>query len=213
MAGLTPVDLPTAQALVAGSAARMAPAVELPSIFSAEECRRIIGLRTRLGVDAAPIPVRPPGEGAQRRHEVQEGVRKTERTHIMHNREQAWIFERLAAAVEKVNSRAWDFRVAHMEPLQLLVYPEGGHFDWHSDLGDRGIASLRKVSATIHLSAYTDYEGGDFQLMSGGQAVSTQRAEGHGVFFPSLQNHRVLPVTRGQRAVLILWTIGRHPLR
>jgi len=194
----------------------MATAVELDGVFSPDECDRIIGRRAALGFDAARIPVRRyclAPTGPERAYEVDRAVRATERTHLLPGRERAWIFDRLAAIVEAANARTWNFRLSFMEPLQLLAYPVGGHFQWHSDLGDRGLSSLRKVSATVLLSDPASYEGGDLQLFKGGEELAPGRGHGKAVLFPSYQNHRVTPVTRGTRYVLILWTLGKNSLR
>ena len=147
------------------------------------------------------------------RHVVDRAVRRTERTHILSTPDHSWIYERLGASVEVANGQAWQFKLSYLEPLQLLAYPEDGWFDWHSDLGDRGVASLRKVSASILLSDPDTYEGGELQLMNAGKELVPGRSQGRAILFPSFQNHRVLPVRRGTRHVLILWTVGRHPLR
>lgn len=207
-----PIDLPTADAVVRESDARMAPLVEVEAVFTPEECRRIIARREVLGFDDAPIPTAAAGAKA-RAHQVDRSVRDTLRTHLLPTPEHAWIFDRLGAVVATTNDHTWRFRIAFMEPLQHLSYPEGGHFLWHSDLGDRGIASLRKVSATILLSAPGDYDGGDLQLLVAGKEITPGRGQGKAVLFPSFMNHRVTAVTRGVRHVLILWNLGRHALR
>lgn len=213
MSSLRPLDLPTLRGLEVGLTARMAPAVELPEVFSPAECARIIALRESLGFDLAPIPTRSTVDGPLRSHVVDRAVRRTERTHILSTPDHSWIYERLGAAVELANGQAWQFKLSYLEPLQLLAYPEDGWFDWHSDLGDRGVASLRKVSASILLSDPDTYEGGELQLMNAGKELVPGRSQGRAILFPSFQNHRVLPVRRGTRHVLILWTVGRHPLR
>ncbi len=213
MAALLPLDLPTTRNLLSGQSARISPAVELPGVFTPDECARIIALRDTLGFDQAPIPKRSDITGEQRVHAVDTSVRRTERTHILDTPAHRWIFDKVGAAVQEANDATWQFRIAFMEPMQLLAYPQGGHFEWHSDLGDRGIASLRKVSATILLSDPDSYEGGDLQLLDGGKELTPGRNQGMAVFFPSFQNHRVLPVTRGTRHVLILWTVGKRPFR
>ena len=214
MSALIPLDLPLATGLEQGQQARIAPAVELAGVFSPEECARIVARREVLGFDQAPIPMMAAGaEGSTRSHAVDPDIRRTERTHLLPGRDHAWIFDRVGQAVQTANAQAWQFKVAYMEPMQLLCYPVGGHFHWHSDLGDRGLSSLRKVSASILLSDSQSYDGGDFQLLNGGLELTTGRSQGRGIFFPSFQNHRVTPVTRGLRYVLILWTVGKHSLR
>jgi PKHD-type hydroxylase len=212
MARPTPLDLPTARSLEAQLRARIAPCVDLP-VFSPDECARIVGLRDTLGFDIAPIVDRTYSSAASRAHVVDSEVRKTERTHILATPATRWIFDRVGAILEGVNQKVWQFDIDHFEPFQLLCYPAGGHFDWHSDLGDRGISALRKVSATILLSAPDSYAGGDLQILDAGKEITPRREHGRGVFFPSFQNHRVLPVTSGRRDVLIVWSVGKRPLR
>ena len=211
MSDLKPIDPAALPALMAGQTARLAPALEIASVFTPDECARIIARRDVLGFDKAPIPTKKNPDDVWREHEIDGSVRETERTHLLPTREHAWIFDRMAAAVDSANDKAWQFRIAYMEPMQLLTYPPGGHFDWHADLADRGIVSLRKVSATVHLSAPEDYEDG--QLLDAGKVITPGRGHGKAVFVPAYQQHRVTPVTRGTRHVLILWTIGKRPLR
>ena len=210
MSRLTPIDPATAQAVVADSDTRMAPLVEVEAVFSPEECRRIIARREVLGFDHAPIPTYA---GGARSQVIDRSVRTTLRTHLFDNPDHRWIFDRLGEVIRITNDHTWRFRLSFMEPLQHLSYPEGGHFLWHSDLGDTGITSLRKVSATILLSAPSDYEGGDLQLLVAGKEVTPGRGQGKAVLFPSFMNHRVTEVTRGTRHVLILWTVGKTAFR
>lgn len=182
-------------------------------MFTPSECARVMALRQTFGFDQAPVVVREATPAAQRSHQVAPEVRLTERTHLLLGPSTRWVFERVAAAVGSVNDQVWRFQIDWVEPLQLLAYPEGGHFEWHSDLGDRGATAHRKVSATILLSAPESYEGGDLQLLDAGRTLTPVRQQGRGVFFPSFVNHRVRPVTRGTRVVLIVWTVGRVPFR
>lgn len=207
------MDLAAGQALQAGQQAQLPPVMEVPGVFTPAECARIVALRDKLGFDEAPIPVERGTNRDTRGQAVDLSVRTTERTHVLATAETRWIYDRLGATVDRINTGAWQFRIAYCEPLQLLRYPVGGHFRWHSDLGDRGLSSLRKVSATILLSAPEDYEGGDLQFMSGARTITPERAQGRGIFFPSYVNHRVTPVTRGRREVLILWTVGKRSFR
>lgn len=213
MARLAPLTPALVRSLESAQNAQMAACVGVDGVFDAEECRRIIALRDSLGWDDAPIPVARDGSGPTRSHAVDTSVRRTERTHILATPDTQWIYDKLSDAVNTANDRAWGFRIGYMEPLQLLRYPTGGHFEWHSDLGDRGIASLRKVSSTILLSAPHEYDGGDLQFLTGGKELTPTRALGKAILFPSYMNHRVTPVTRGARYVLILWTVGKRSMR
>ncbi len=207
------MDLDAGQALERGQAQQLPPLIEVPRVFTPEECARIVSLRSELGFDAAPIPVDTAVTARERSHAVDTSVRHTERTHVLSSAKTRWIYDRLSQTVTQINQKTWGFRVSYMEPLQLLRYPVGGRFRWHSDLGDRGLTSLRKISATILLSSGDAYAGGDLQLMSGAQVLSPVREQGRGAFFPSFVNHRVTPVSAGHRDVLILWTVGKRSFR
>jgi PKHD-type hydroxylase len=210
---IRPLDLEAARALDAEPAPRMAPVVEVPRVFDADQCARIVALHDTLGHDDARMPAKAqPKGGTDRAHAVDHDRRYSHVTHLVANDANRWIYERVIAATQNANQAAWGFDVAFMEPLQLLVYPVGGHIAWHTDVGDRGLTSRRKISATILLSAPEAYEGGVLEIMSGGRSIEPSRALGQAIFFPAYQNHRVTPVTAGSRAVLIVWTLGPRPL-
>jgi PKHD-type hydroxylase len=213
MAKLGTMSPSLGRSLEAAQTAQMVVCVGVDSVFTPDECGRIVRLRDTLGWDAAPIPEAEPGRGPKRSHVVDTSVRRTERTHILATPDTQWIYDRLSGAVNTANDQAWRFRIAYMEPLQLLRYTEGGYFDWHSDLGSRGIASLRKVSSTIILSHPDDFDGGEMQFLTGGKELTPTSAQGKAFMFPSYINHRVKPVTRGVRHVLILWTVGKRSMR
>ena len=210
MSRLRPLDLPTAQALVAGSDADLPSSVDIPAVFSPAECARIVSLKDKLGTDEARIEGRD-NDRAHRR--VDGGIRQTDRTHILPGPAHAWIFDRVAALVEQENGRHWRFRLSHLEPLQLLTYPEGGHYDWHTDLGATGLMALRKLSLTVQLSDGIGYDGGDLEIRVGGRCTVPPRSIGSAVLFPSWQPHRVTPVGRGTRHALVCWIVGKRSLR
>lgn len=213
MSRLRPLDPPTYEAMVASQTTPLPAAVDELEVFTPAECRRIIGLRDTLGFDLARVESRDQGGDGPLVREVADEIRRTERTHVVHNAAHAWIFDRLAALVGRVNDATWQFRISHMEPLQLLTYRDGGHYAWHADLGARGLMALRKISVTVQLSDGADYDGGDLEIMHGGRTHRPPRPVGSAVLFPSWQPHRVTPVTRGVRHALVLWVVGKKSLR
>jgi PKHD-type hydroxylase len=209
MPRLLPLDRVSAGVLLKGQTAQMVAAEEVAGVFTPEQCDRIVTRRDALGFDDAKVENRDAAGSKSLVHTI----RQTERTHLLPSPEHAWIFERLGAVVGEVNARAWQFRVSHMEPLQLLRYHSRGHYAWHADLGTRGIMSLRKISITVQLSDSDDYEGGDLEIKAGGRSIVPARPRGSAVLFPSWQPHRVTPVTSGVRDALVLWVVGKRPLR
>ena len=92
------------------------------------------------------------------------------------------------------------------EPVQILRYDEGGHFQvWHSDAGgDTG--DRRLISMSVELSDPADYAGGELEVVPDlvGRPRTLPRGGVH--LFPSRALHRVVPVTRGTRWALVAWT-------
>ncbi|KAJ8595151.1 hypothetical protein M405DRAFT_701889, partial [Rhizopogon salebrosus TDB-379] len=97
---------------------------------------------------------------------------------------------------------------------KLVIYGEGGHFDWHRDS-----THSNAHHGTVLLALNTDWEGGDFMLRHGGVEVSvdmhptTIRNSSHGpghehrprpviVAFYTNMEHKVMPVTKGVQLVL-----------
>ncbi len=208
MARPAPLDAATAGRLVASSSARMVAAAEHPSVFTAEQCDRVVALRESLGHDVAQVEPRAAGGRV-----VQRTGRDTDRTHVVHTPQTAWIYARLGEIVDEINGQTWKLKLSHVEPLQLLTYRQGQHYGWHADLGTTGVMSMRKLSLTVQLSDPGDFDGGALQLLAGGRTLQPKLKRGSAVAFPAWQPHRVTAVTRGVRHVLVAWVIGSRPLR
>ena len=104
----------------------------------------------------------------------------------------------------------WDFDIwGYHDSLQYTVYNgDGGHYDWHADLGP-GLSN-RKLSVVLQLSEGTDYDGGELQINPGGSILSVPKQLGLLCFFPSFLLHRVTPVTSGKRISLVTWLCGAN---
>ena len=118
------------------------------------------------------------------------------------------------------NYSGWNFDIEFIESIQLAHYHKGDFYDWHTDsfikpvLEKDGIPYNRKVSLTVFLNDPDEYEGGEFDLETGGPNCDGERYETfklpkrHVVVFPSYMWHRVRPVTSGVRKSLVLWIKG-----
>ena len=120
--------------------------------------------------------------------------------------------------INEVNNKCnWNFHISDCEPLQYTVYAEKDHYDWHIDSHskpyDNGL--IRKLSFTICLNE--DYEGGEFEL-----SLPNPKPEKHKFFkfnkvfkkgslivFPSFTWHKVNPITKGHRKVIVGWVLGK----
>ena len=94
------------------------------------------------------------------------------------------------------------------EPGQFTHYPTGGFYDWHidNDVSGKHQPPVRKISMTLLLSPENEFEGGELEFMSKGKRAKLK--QGEAIFFASWLQHRVKPVTRGERKSLVMWFGG-----
>lgn len=145
------------------------------------------------------------------------GTRDAERAEI--RRSQIWFFEpapetaevfdAVARVVATLNQGYRLELTGFATGCQIARYAEDvqGHYDWHIDLGV-GATSRRKLSASIQLTPGDAYEGGDLEFHLSGLDRAKMRQQGTLIAFPSFLEHRVTPVTRGERWSLVVWVDG-----
>lgn len=113
----------------------------------------------------------------------------------------------------EANRNAFGFNIDYLPDIQYTKYSadENGKYDWHCDtFWANPTAYDRKISIVIQLSDAADYDGGDFQIDQQYPQLPTDqiRTKGSVIVFPSFLNHRVTPVTRGERRSLVSWIQG-----
>jgi PKHD-type hydroxylase len=79
-------------------------------------------------------------------------------------------------------------------------------YKWHQDFGGSGAS--RKLSVVLQLSDPSEYEGGELQILTSGQAISIQKKRGLITVFPAWTLHQVTPVVKGTRQTLVTWISG-----
>ena len=84
-----------------------------------------------------------------------------------------------------------------------------GFYHTHMDsyLGS-GELSDRKLSMTIQLSDSNEYEGGDLVIKSSDKENHYKLGRGDALVFPSWILHKVTPITKGKRRVVVGWAQG-----
>lgn len=184
--------------------------------LSQEEVKRIIQMASELPVHRATTIG---NDGVAREVNDPNGIRSSMIKWIPQNRDWDWVYRRLLGFAEEANDNLWRFDL-HSAPEQIQYTEyyahENGHYDWHQDIGPGDHPSRRKISITIQLSDSDEYEGGELQITSGGEASDNwgaqtcPRGKGVAVLFPSYMMHRVSPVTKGTRRSLVLWVGGSH---
>ncbi|HZD51598.1 MAG TPA: 2OG-Fe(II) oxygenase [Woeseiaceae bacterium] len=172
----------------------------LPDLLDPETCARAIALARRF----------PAAEGRVGPSDVRQSrIRRSEIWFFNPGTETEFIFAPLRRAVQHVNQGFGLDLTTFGTGCQIARYASDvqGHYDWHIDLGT-GRFSRRKLSLTVQLSAPDAYDGGDLEFHMSGLDRSRMRRQGALVAFPSFHEHRVTPVTRGERYSLVAWVDG-----
>ena len=179
------------------------------------------------------------------------GIDKPENAnHIIRKNKVSWhdneeLYSMMRPVMQEVNQASgWNYNITAIEPMQYTVYyGDENHYHWHTDtiINDRTLhpdadpnhiltGTIRKISCSVQLSDPKDYQGGEFELLSGinrhdneftqeelkGEGyLKTQsvplphfKDKGSALFFPSFSWHRVKPVTKGIRRALVVWFRG-----
>lgn len=177
------------------------------AIFDDEEIARIVSV----GMAAAQE------DGTIRSSEdIVPDVRKSTVAWLYRAEDTDWIFDRVQRAAHRLNSSFFGFDLDPLQSLQFTRYPpEGGHYTWHWDLNyrDDNLETLdfvqqRKLSCVVQLSDPSDYEGGELEIAPCGNIIQVKKEKAMLTAFPSFVNHRVLPVTSGERISLVAWFEG-----
>lgn len=173
------------------------------NVFTEQEIEQII----EVGESQSKIKATTVGEDASQQ---ESGYRVSDIAWLSNNPKTNWVFDRIADLAIKANSEMWNFDIwDFQDDLQYTTYyGNGGHYDWHADLGV-GISN-RKLSVVLQLSNPDEYEGGDLQMNTGGSIINVPREKGLICFFPSFVLHRVTPLSSGLRRSLVTWLCGAN---
>lgn len=172
--------------------------------FSPEECKMILDQNETLYPQKSTVGT---GDGGGT---FNPEIRSVDTYNIELTEKTQWIFDKIAAAVGTANAEYYKFDLLGItHSLQLLHYKatENGHYDWHIDSGE-GNAATRKISLSIPLTERSVYEGGNLEINNNGNEMKAVDEQGSITFFPSYLLHRVSPVTKGERWVIVVWVHG-----
>lgn len=174
---------------------------EIDDVFDLRECGEIIRVvESRLFADARLV-----------RGGINDNIRRARTAWLDSDGEAAWAFERLVDTVIRANRAHFGFDLTEFaEKMQVAWYDasQGGHFDWHVDIGDGQFAIRRKLTLVVQLSDGGSYAGGDLELNADGLPRAVSRKLGAATLFPSFTPHRVTPMTRSSRYSMTAWVHG-----
>lgn len=137
-------------------------------------------------------------------------IRRSQVSWLNKNQDTAWVFEKLGHIAASLNAQYYRFDLTGFgEALQLTNYDqsEQGMYGWHQDYGGK-LTPSRKLSLVLQLTDPSQYEGGNLQVMTGGQPQTVRKQRGLVAAFPSYVLHQVTPVTSGNRQSLVAWVSG-----
>lgn len=148
--------------------------------------------------------------GGMNTEEELKQVRRSQVSWLQKTPDTAWVFEKLGHIASSLNAQYYRFDLTGFgEPLQLTNYDQSEHgmYGWHQDYGGK-LSPSRKLSLVLQLTDPSQYEGGNLQVMTGGQPQTVRKQRGLVAAFPSYVLHQVTPVTSGNRQSLVAWVSG-----
>ena len=172
-------------------------------IFSPKQCQMVIDKGMSLKSEDAKVGMnQKPGGGYDPKKRI------TTISWIPF-KEMPEMYREIEATMLKANNNHFGFEGMQItEPGQFTHYPVGAFYEWHMVNDVMGIkqSPVRKISMTLLLSDPSTFEGGELEFMSKGKTAKLK--QGQAIFFASWLQHRVKPVTRGERKSLVMWFGG-----
>tara|TARA_R110000796_G_scaffold125456_2_gene239997 strand:+ start:240 stop:833 length:594 start_codon:yes stop_codon:yes gene_type:complete len=106
----------------------------------------------------------------------------------------------------------YNFDLDFIDELIYMEYSSSNSgLRWHMDIGENR-SSLRKLSFSIFLNDLNEFEGGELEIMRDEKNLRIQSHTGSIILFPSYLQHRVTPIIKGVRKVIVGF-IGGRPFR
>ena len=142
---------------------------------------------------------------------IEAGKARSSKIHWMNNEEYKDflmpIYQDICTKVRMINDGGWRYNYQGYDSFQYSEYDIGDHFDWHIDQVEiRG--QSRKISFVLGLSDESEYEGGDLVFKTAEEEDHYKLGRGDLIVFPSWMLHKVTPVTKGKRRVVVGWGHG-----
>lgn len=171
----------------------------IPDVFNATQCTALIELAKTQAYKSGDAKI---SDQALENKDI----RRSKNYFLEHNEQTDLYYQRTLAVFQKYN-QLMQFHITTLEPLQILEYSENGFYNWHIDVGTEQF-STRKISLVTLLSSPTSFEGGVLEFKTTDTPFQTELSQGEAVLFPAYLLHRLNPVTKGVRYVMVTWAHG-----
>ena len=171
-------------------------------IFTPQQCQMVINKGMSLKKETAAVGTGKPGGGVDLKK------RNTTISWIPF-KEMPEMYRDIEATMLKANGNHFGFEGMRLTEVgQFTHYLEGGFYNWHMDneVVGKNQPPVRKISMTLLLSDPSTFEGGELEFMHKGKTAKLK--QGQAIFFASWLQHRVKPVTKGERKSLVMWFGG-----
>ena len=147
------------------------------------------------------VPFEDAGVGGDQHGRVDKSIRNSKLNWWY---ESHWTCSVISHYIGLANRKYWEYDLNLLESIQISVYLENGHYDWHSDYGTSNRGDwTRKLSASVLVSDPSEYEGGDLEFIDyHGNVINTPKEKGTIIVFDSRVPHRV------RRVSLVTWMYG-----
>ena len=172
-------------------------------IFTPQQCQMVINKGMSLKKEKAGV-----GMGDPKGSSVDPEKRVTTISWIPF-KEMPEMYRDIEKTMLQANNNHFGFEGIQLtEPGQFTHYLTGGFYEWHmdNDVLGKHQPPVRKISMTLLLSDPSTFEGGELEFMSKGKTAKLK--QGQAIFFASWLQHRVKPVTKGERKSLVMWFGG-----
>lgn len=176
-------------------------------ILSDEQCERIIASANSEAWRVGEVG----GQGGAGRPGQAQAVRRVNEQ-FLPLAQDGFPLSQIIGEVDRLNATGWGFDLAGIvrdDMPYLMRYDSGNQdfYDWHIDVG-YNINASRKIGFSVQLTAPDAYDGGELEFMKVDLPSGAVRERGTLVAFPAFRVHRVQPVTRGTRHVIVGWVHG-----
>ena len=124
--------------------------------------------------------------------------------------DELWVYNIIGSIAQSANKH-YNFSLSNIQDIQYTRYKAEvkGFYGWHFDsmLDDFMPDTDRKLSISVQLSNPDEYKGGNLEFRKD-KLHKKYKEIGTAIVFPSFLEHRVTPVTKGERTSLVSWIEG-----